>query len=67
MIGFGGRNLAMQSDFECLSGRPHSGESSPEFAELRKIVGFDACYETEQNYADRREPYFDCHRNLGGS
>jgi hypothetical protein len=27
-----------------------------EFTELRKIVGFDASYEVEQNYADRREP-----------
>ena len=47
---------AIRDALEALAQYEHPGEALLDFAELRKIVGFDAYYEAEQNYADRREP-----------
>ena len=47
---------AIRDALESMAKHEHPGEALLEFAELRKIVGFDAYYEAEQSYADRREP-----------
>ena len=47
---------AIRDALASLAKHEHPGEALLEFSELRKIVGFDAYYEAEQNYADRREP-----------
>ena len=47
---------AIRDALASLSKHEHPSEALLAFAELRKIVGFDAYYEAELNYADRREP-----------
>ena len=47
---------AIRDALESLSQHEHPRDALLEFAELRKIVGFDAYYAAEQDYADRREP-----------
>lgn len=46
---------AMQEALQVIKAGRHPDEALLDFASLRKAVGFDAYYEEEANYADRRE------------
>lgn len=46
---------AMQEALQVIKAGNHPNEALLEFPSLRKAVGFDAYYEEEANYADRRD------------
>ena len=46
---------AIRDALQSMAEHQHPNDALLEFSELRKIVGFDAYYEAEQDYTDRRD------------